>query len=355
MPWALEVPANAALVAVRKRHPGLGAIMFLTAERPDKLIPAAHIKQLQDVECSILQEGQLQEQVETHASQLLARGFLAPTLKSADDYQGGVSDDQLSPAPTKKVSYVPKPAKKQLQPEPQEAAAAAKFRPVSLDITSPVASCRPLSNSRPLGSPVVGSPLGLRAAGSASPFRSPTKKPAGLLLDLQLVRAEASDIIAQVDSRALRPKFSVESPSGLQEASLSLNLSSVMDDRASLLGLSKPPHQVADAEEMSSTEDADNTDIDSDYDDEVADIMGAHTEFKSVPGRTSPDNVPELNFDQLGPQMTDSSGGSYSEADNSYYGHESDQYYAQDSDQYSDSFYGTPPKSALYPGGSRTP
>ena len=72
----------------------------------------------------------------------------------------------------------------------------------------------------------------------------------------------------------------------------------------------------------------------------------------------SPENVPGLNFEQLAAQMTDSSGGSYSEQDmtGSYYGQESsDQYYGQESsDHYSDSFY-NPPQFASHPGGSRTP
>ena len=69
-----------------------------------------------------------------------------------------------------------------------------------------------------------------------------------------------------MDGRLLRPKFKAHSPSNLEGASLALNLSSVMEDRAMLLGSSKPPQlPTAEGDEVSSTDDVDNTDIDSDY------------------------------------------------------------------------------------------
>ena len=69
-----------------------------------------------------------------------------------------------------------------------------------------------------------------------------------------------------MDGKLLRPKFKSYSPSTLEGASLALNLSSVMEDRAMLLGSSKPPQPpTPEDEEVSSTDDVDNTDIDSDY------------------------------------------------------------------------------------------
>jgi len=366
LPWALKVPSSAALDAVRRRHPGRNVILFLNADRPHKLVPAAELEQLRAVEASVLQEEQLQSQCESHASQLLTKGFMAPTLRPGSPETS--LDDQLSPTVAQLHTSPVRPVILE-QPVPQHhsparspaALVSPKFTPVCLDIASAKAArASPAAFRSPGSSPA--------AAAASTAFRSPTGGPARLQLDLGLVGAAvARDVIAQVDGKLLRPKFKSYSPSTLEGASLALNLSSVMEDRAMLLGSSKPPQPpTPEDEEVSSTDDVDNTDIDSDYvdntdiDEEVANIMASqpYTSFKPIPGSTSPENVPGLNFEQLAAQMTDSSGGSYSEQDmtGSYYGQESsDQYYGQESsDHYSDSFY-NPPQFASHPGGSRTP
>lgn len=57
------------------------AFVYLAAERPDKMVPEAQLEGLQAIEASILNEAQLQRQLEAQAAQLLAGGFISPTLR----------------------------------------------------------------------------------------------------------------------------------------------------------------------------------------------------------------------------------------------------------------------------------